>query len=99
MRGRKFRTGARKKLGGSKTRAALYDLHDILTLLNVVDVGKIDCIKALGLPIKDFEDALLSVCAGRADADYIASRDKEFINSASIIPVKESREILALNKP
>lgn len=74
-------------------------LYDILALFNVVDVRRIDCIKALGLPIKDFKDALLSVCAGRVDADYIASRDKKFINSASIITVKEPREILALNKP
>lgn len=85
---------AKKKIGDSKTREALYD---ILTLFKIADVRKYDCMKALGSPVKDFEDALLSVCAEREGADYIASRDGEFINSPGGVPVKEPREILRLN--
>lgn len=85
---------AKKKIGDSKTREALYD---ILTLFKIADVRKYDCMKALGAPVKDFEDALLSVCAEREGADYIASRDVEFINSPGGVPVKEPREILGLN--
>lgn len=83
-----------KKICDSKTREALYD---ILTLFKIADVRKYDCMKALGSPVKDFEDALLSVCAEREGADYIASRDVEFINSPGGVPVKEPREILRLN--
>lgn len=82
---------AKKKLGDLKTREALYD---ILTLFKVADVRKYDCMKALGSPVKDFEDALLSVCAERDDADYIASRDVDFINSSSVIPVKCPGDLL-----
>ncbi len=85
---------AKKKIGDSKTREALYD---ILTLFKIADVRKYDCMKALGSPVKDFEDALLSVCAEREGADYIASRDVEFIHSPGGVPVKEPREILGLN--
>lgn len=82
---------AKKKLGDMKTREALYY---ILTLFKVADVRKYDCMKALGSPVKDFEDALLSVCAERDDADYIASRDVDFINSSSVIPVKCPGDLL-----
>lgn len=82
---------AKKKLGDLKTREALYD---ILTLFRVADVRKYDCIKALGSPVKDFEDALLSVCAEREDADYIVSRDVEFIKSVSTVPVKSPGDLL-----
>lgn len=85
---------AKKKIGDSKTREALYD---ILTLFKIADVRKYDCMKALGSPVKDFEGALLSVCAEREGADYIASRDVEFISSSGGVPVKEPREILGLN--
>lgn len=69
---------AKKRLGDEKTREALYS---ILTLFKVADVRKLDCMKALGSPMQDFEDALLSVCAEREDVDFIASRDQEFVDS------------------
>ena len=84
---------AKKKLGDMKTGEALYD---ILTLFKVADVRKYDCMKALGSPVKDFEDALLSVCAERDDADYLASRDVDFINSASVVPVKSPKDLLSI---
>lgn len=84
---------AKKKLGDLKTREALYD---ILTLFKVADVRKYDCVKALSSQVKDFEDALLSVCAERDDADYIASRDMDFINSVSPVLVKSPGELLSI---
>lgn len=84
---------AKKKLGDLKTRETVYDL---LTLFKVADVRKYDCVKALGSPVKDFEDALLSVCAERENAAYIATRDVDFINSANMVPVKNPRELLSI---
>lgn len=61
---------------------ALLSLFDIL---EVVDVTKVDCIKAFDLPMNDFEDALLAHCAKRVKAEYIITRNvKDFINSSVI---------------
>jgi predicted nucleic acid-binding protein len=40
----------------------------------------------LSLPLEDFEDALVIVCAERANADFIVSRDDKFLLADS--PVK-----------
>ena len=57
-------------------------LLNLISILEVVDVTKVDCIKAFDLPINDFEDALLAHCAKRVKADYIITRNvKDFTNS------------------
>lgn len=57
----------------------------IITLLNiftVTDVKKKDLQDALALDVIDFEDALVSVCAKRVDAQYIITRNTDdFIHS------------------
>ncbi len=54
----------------------------LIDILEVIDVTKVNCIKALALPMNDFEDALLAHCAKRVKADYIITRNvKDFINS------------------
>jgi len=51
----------------------------LLILFQIQDVTYEDCINALASEMKDFEDALLSSCAGRAEADYIITRNiKDF---------------------
>ena len=35
----------------------------------------------LNEPMSDYEDAVLAVCAKRAGADYIATRDRKFRNA------------------
>jgi hypothetical protein len=45
--------------------------------------------------MKDFEDAVLAVCAVRADADYIATRDEGLIREAGCpIPAAHPSKIL-----
>ena len=61
-------------------------LDFLLTNYGVVSVTHEDCKAALTLPIGDFEDALVVVCAQRAGAEYIVTRDDEFLSVAS--PVK-----------
>ena len=44
----------------------------------------------------DFEDALLAVCSERECADYIVTRDKEFIAAKSPVAAKSPDELLSL---
>lgn len=60
-------------------------LFKLFTLFGIVDVTADDCERALELPMADYEDALITVCAKRAKIDYIITRNvKDFIKS----PVK-----------
>jgi predicted nucleic acid-binding protein len=61
-------------------------LEFLLECYEVLPVTHADCKAALSLPIEDFEDALVVVCADRAKADCIVTRDKEFLQVVS--PVK-----------
>lgn len=68
----------RKHLGDEATRQAIWN---ILTLFDVATVDGEACASALSTPMKDYEDAVLAVCAAREGAEYIATRDAEFIDS------------------
>lgn len=68
----------KKYIGDEKTRFAIRQLFIIF------EIGTIDasiCEEALRLPMKDFEDAILTVCAHKGKADFIVTRDREFLNS------------------
>ena len=67
-------------------KSARAALDFLLTHYGVVSVTHEDCINALSLSIDDFEDALVAVCAKKADADYIVTRDEKFLRETS--PVK-----------
>lgn len=57
-------------------------LHTLMMLFSVVELREIDLLKAAELPFSDYEDAIQSVCASRARADYIVTRNKkDFVNS------------------
>lgn len=64
-----------KKLGENAAREAI---RELLKILGIIAVDGNDCNNALSLPIADFEDALVTVCAGKEDTDYIVSNDNEF---------------------
>ncbi|MDR1922600.1 MAG: PIN domain-containing protein [Candidatus Adiutrix sp.] len=60
-------------------------LASLMELLDVIEVSKDCCVKALNVPLDDYEDALLAECAGKWGAELIITRDlDDFINS----PVK-----------
>jgi len=61
-------------------------LDFLLNTYGVVSVTQGDCIEALTSPIADFEDALVAVCAKKANVDYIITRDEKFL--AEDFPVK-----------
>ena len=65
-----------KRLGDTAAREALRNLFN---LLGVIAVDGADCVYALDVPIPDYEDALVMVCAGKVDIDYIITNDAEFL--------------------
>ena len=66
--------------------AATVALDFLLKTYKVVSVTHEDCTAAVALSIADFGDALVAVCAEKAGADYIITRDEEFLTEPS--PVK-----------
>jgi len=61
------------------TNASMATIENLLDIFEVISVTKSDCRKALKSGVKDFEDALVAVCALKADLDYIITRDVEFL--------------------
>jgi predicted nucleic acid-binding protein len=57
----------------------------LLDLLHTVEVTKADCFAALDSPIKDFEDALVAICADKENLDFIITRDIEFLKLPNAI--------------
>jgi predicted nucleic acid-binding protein len=64
-----------KRLGDALARVAL---RNLLNILIVISVDGNDCVSALNLPMSDFEDAVVVVCAKKVDIDFIISNDKIF---------------------
>jgi len=66
----------------------------LLANYEVVSVTHEDCQNAILLPIRDFEDALVSVCAKKAGVDYIITRDEEFLRNPSPVPLISPSDLL-----
>ena len=85
-----------KRLGGNQAREVL---NNLLNLLGIISVDGHDCLKALDLPISDFEDALVVTCASKADIGYIISTDKNFLRTqTSLARVITVEDFLRLQK-
>ncbi|MDR3279181.1 MAG: PIN domain-containing protein [Synergistaceae bacterium] len=72
----------RRKLSDDTCRKALWHLFD---LFSAVPVFQEDCEEALGVPMEDFEDALIYVCARKSGVDYIVTRDEGFLKTNNAI--------------
>lgn len=59
-------------------------IGNLLITFMVVSVDGEDCRKALVLPMGDFEDALVVVCAEKANLNYIVTNDKGFLSSSDL---------------
>jgi len=68
---------------------SLKAIENLLNILEVISVTKDDCIEALNLGIKDFEDALVVACADKEGIDFIVTRDVEFLNTPNAIAPNE----------
>jgi len=71
-------------------------LDFLLATYRVVSVTHEDCIRAMSIPIEDFEDALVSACAEKDGIDYIVSRDIKYLHDDSPVPVIDPRNFLLL---
>lgn len=57
-------------------------LHTLTLVFSVVELREGDLLRAAELTFGDYEDAIQSVCAARARADYIVTRnEKDFTHS------------------
>ena len=81
-----------KKAAGASAAKNL--LTHLFNLFEVLTVAGEDCREALLLPMDDFEDALLVVCAKKVKADYIVSRDEDFLKTSSPVPIVSPKEFL-----
>ena len=73
-------------------------LDYLLKNYGVVSVTHEDCINAFSLPVDDFEDALVAVCAKKAGVDYIVTRDDKFLRDNLLVPVISPNELLEMLK-
>lgn len=82
---------ARKGIGDRLAREAVFD---ILSLFDVAPVDGDVCAMALNTPMEDYEDAVLAVCAARAGADCIVTRDEGLIKADCPVQVRRPKELL-----
>jgi predicted nucleic acid-binding protein len=82
----------RKVQGASNAKRTIANL---MTAINIVPLTENDCTDALALPLNDFEDAIIAVCAKKINADFIVSRDEAFINAKTEIEVITPGQLLA----
>ena len=54
-------------------------IRNLLVTFGIVSVDGQDCLQALELPMSDFEDALIVVCAEKASLEYIVTNDKAML--------------------
>lgn len=66
----------------------------LLSKYTIVSVTHEDCKGAMSLNIEDFEDALVAYCAKTAGADYIVTRDEEFLLGDSPVKTISPKEFL-----
>jgi len=59
-------------------------VKNLLLVFSVVSVNGDDCQDAIDLPMRDFEDALVMVCAEKANLDYIITNDRDFLSDANL---------------
>ena len=69
-------------------------IANLIKAFNVIPLTEEDCTDALALPMNDFEDAIIAVCAQRYNADIIISRDFEFINAGTTVDVITPKQLL-----
>jgi predicted nucleic acid-binding protein len=84
-----------KKLVGEDTARRF--ISDVLAIFEIAPVDGYVCGAALSLPMKDFEDAVLAVCATNEDADFIVTRDADFImDEGCSVPVISPADLLEI---
>jgi predicted nucleic acid-binding protein len=81
-----------KSAGAAKAKQTI---RKLMELFEIIPIDEVDCINALELPMNDFEDALIAVCAEKVGADYIVSRDGDFAKTDSPVQGVSPSEFLS----
>ena len=71
-------------------------IKKLMELFEIINIDAEDCFSALALPMDDFEDALIAVCAKKVGTDYIITRDIEFIKADSPVKVVSPEDFLSI---
>ena len=79
-------------------KSAKSALDFLLSSYGVVTISQEDCKAALALTIEDFEDALVVICAQRANADFIITRDDKFLTAISPIKLITPKDFIGTLK-
>lgn len=79
-----------KVQGAEKAKNSIANL---MVAINIVPLTGDDCAEALALPMNDFEDAVIAVCAEKVGADCIVSRDKGFINAGTAVEIVTPKQL------
>lgn len=84
----------RKLIGDEGARNAIWNL---MTVLDVAELDGSVCGAALTVPMKDYEDAILAVCAAKDGCNYVVSRDQGFLKAeGSPIPVISPDDLIGI---
>ena len=80
--------------------AARATIKNLLLSFAVVGVDGEDCRRAIDLPMGDFEDALVVVCAEKAVLNYIVTNDKGFLSDTdlSVPTISPANFLLSLDQ-
>ncbi len=73
------------------TEKAKEAMKKLYSLFHILDVTAVDCMDALLIDMKDYEDAVISCCANHNKIDYIVTRNiKDYTQSKvrAILPDK-----------
>ena len=74
-----------QKIQGAEKAKQIID--NLMTAVNIVPLTAEDCKDALALPLSDFEDAIIAVCAKKHYAECIVSRDDSFTKAVLEVEV------------
>ena len=83
-----------KRIGDGKAREAIWNL---MAVFEVANVNAEICSAALSTPMKDFEDAVLAICAKQAGAEMVVTGDEGFLRETGS-PIAVSTVRAALNR-
>jgi predicted nucleic acid-binding protein len=75
--------------------SARITIRNLLLSFEVVSVEGHDCQRAIDSLMRDFEDALVVVCAEKAGLNYIITNDKKFLDEMDLaVPAISPAEFL-----
>lgn len=71
-------------------------IRNLLLSFSIVSVTGEDCREAIDLPMEDFEDALVVVCAEKAALNFIVTNDRSFLGSVYLsVPAISPNDFLS----